>query len=68
MATFGVDAGELQVQGIYPINQKLRSRIRLRGRESPCTRTCGQLLPFKFSLERLKAYGRHFGGNYQATG
>ena len=43
MATFGVDAGELQVQGIYLINQKLRSRIWLRGRESPCTRTCRQL-------------------------
>ena len=65
MATFGGDAGELQVQGIYPINQKLRSRIWLRGSGSPCTHTCRRLpIPFKFSLERPRAYGRHFGGNY----
>ena len=69
MATFGVDAGELQVHGIYLINQTLHNRIWLQGRESPCIRTCRRLsIPFKFSLQHLRAYGRRFGGNYKITG
>jgi hypothetical protein len=42
------------------INQTLRSRIWLRGRESTCIRLP---IPLKFSLERLRAYERRFGGN-----
>jgi hypothetical protein len=46
---------------VYLINQTLRSRIWLRGGEARAY--CSVYVPLKFSLERLRAYGRYFGAN-----